>query len=83
MALVPLPRVHLVRYGGCLAPHSKLRAAIIPTPRPQGVAEPAASTASPHWSWARLLKQVFALDMARCPFAIPPSPTAPPEAFPP
>jgi hypothetical protein len=38
--LVPLPRVHLVRYGGCLAPH---------------------------WSWARLLKRMFALDMATCP----------------
>jgi hypothetical protein len=36
-ALVPLPRVHLVRYGGCLAPHSKLRGSITPTPRPQGV----------------------------------------------
>ena len=24
-ALVPLPRVHLVRYGGCLAPHSLRR----------------------------------------------------------
>jgi hypothetical protein len=23
--LVPLPRVHLVRYGGCLAPHSHLQ----------------------------------------------------------
>ena len=23
-ALVPLPRAHLVRYGGCLAPYSKL-----------------------------------------------------------
>ena len=32
-ALVPLPRVHLVRYAGCLAPHSTLREAIIPTPR--------------------------------------------------
>jgi len=32
-ALVPLPRAHLVRYGGCLAPHSKLRHEIIPTPR--------------------------------------------------
>jgi Putative transposase len=67
-ALVPLPRVHLVRYGGCLAPHSHLRGAIIPTPRQQGVDEPEASTASPCWSWARLLKRVFALDMARCPF---------------
>jgi hypothetical protein len=23
---------------------------------------------APHWSWARLLKRVFALDMATCPF---------------
>ena len=36
-ALVPLLRVHLVRYAGCLAPHSKLRETIIPTPRQQGV----------------------------------------------
>jgi hypothetical protein len=47
-ALVPLPRVHLVRYGGCLAPHSKLRGAIIPTPRQQGMEESAARTPSPH-----------------------------------
>jgi hypothetical protein len=67
-ALVPLPRVHLVRYAGCLAPHSALREAIIPTPRQQGVEEQEASTASPHWSWARLLKRVFALELARCPF---------------
>jgi hypothetical protein len=67
-ALVPLPRVHLVRYGGCLAPHSHLRGAIIPTPRQQGVEEQEDSTASPCWSWARLLKRVFAVDMARCPW---------------
>ena len=34
-ALVPLPRVHLVRYGGCWAPHSRRRGAITPTPRQQ------------------------------------------------
>jgi hypothetical protein len=67
-ALVPLPRMHLVRYGGYLAPHGHLRGAIIPTPRQQGVDEPEANTESPRWSWARLLKRVFALDMARCPF---------------
>jgi hypothetical protein len=66
-ALVPLPRLHQLRYGGCLAPHSKLRAAIIPTPRQQGVEEHEGSTASPNWSWARLLKRVFAIDMERCP----------------
>ena len=67
-ALVPLPRAHLVRYGGCLAPHSHLRGAIIPTPRQQGVDEEATDTRSPRWSWARLLKRVFALDMAHCPW---------------
>jgi len=53
-ALVPLPRVHLVRYGGCLAPHSHLRGAIIPTPRQQGVDEEETDTESPRWSWTRL-----------------------------
>jgi hypothetical protein len=66
-ALVPLPRVYLVRYGGCLAPHSQLRGAIIPTPRQQGMAEHETSTGTPRWIWARLLKRVFALDMATCP----------------
>jgi hypothetical protein len=49
-ALVPLPRVHLVRYAGCLAPHSQLRGAIIPTPRQQGVDEDEAKTGTPSWS---------------------------------
>ncbi len=66
--LVPLPRMHLVRYGGCLAPHSHLRGAIIPTSRQQGMDEEETDTGSPRWSWARLLKRVFALDMARCPW---------------
>ncbi len=67
-ALVPLPRVHLIRYGGCVAPHSQRRGAIIPTPRQQGVDGHEATTGTAHWSWARLLGRVFALDMATCPF---------------
>jgi len=67
-ALVPLPRVHLVRYGGCLAPHSHLRGAIIPTPRQQGRDEEATDTGSPRWTWARRRKRVLALAMARCPW---------------
>jgi Putative transposase len=67
-ALVPLPHVHLVRYGGCLAPHNHLRRSIIPTPRQQGMEEREATITSPHWSWARLLQRVFALDLAHCPF---------------
>jgi hypothetical protein len=65
-ALVPLPRVHLVRYAGCLAPHSKLRAAVIPTPRQQGVDGDESKTGTPYWNWARLLGRVFDLDMATC-----------------
>ena len=65
-ALVPLPRAHLVRYGGCLAPHSTRRAAIIPTTRQQGVDGAAAKTGPPYWHWARLLGCVFAVDMATC-----------------
>jgi hypothetical protein len=67
-ALVPLPHVHLVRYGGCLAPHSHLRGAILPTPRQQGLDEPEACPPAPRWSWARLLQRVLALDMAHCPW---------------
>ena len=67
-ALVPLPRAHLVRYGGCLAPHSKLRHAIIPTPRQQGVDDDQTKTGTPDWTWARLLGRVFHLDMTTCPF---------------
>src|SRR2546428_13597153 len=61
-ALVPLPHVHLVRYGGCLAPHSHLRGSVIPTPRQQGV-DAETETGSPCWSWARLLHRVFAFDL--------------------
>ena len=51
-AIVPLPRAHLVRYAGCLAPHSKLRATIIPTPRQQGVGGEETKTGTPYWNWA-------------------------------
>jgi hypothetical protein len=67
VALVPLPRMHLVRYGGCLAPHSQLRRLITPTPRQQGMEAPEAGSASSRWGWARLLKRVFAFDLERCP----------------
>jgi Putative transposase len=35
-ALVPPPRMHLTRYHGVLAPHSKLRAAVTPAARGKG-----------------------------------------------
>jgi hypothetical protein len=67
-ALVPLPRVHLVRYGGCLAPHSHLRGAIRPTLRQQGLDGAEAHTGTPYWPWARLLGRVFGLERRTCPF---------------
>src|SRR6266705_2631380 len=67
-AIVPLPRAHLVRYAGCLAPHSKLRDAIMPTPRQPGADGDETQTGTPYWHWARLLGRVFDLDMATCPF---------------
>jgi hypothetical protein len=62
-----LPRAHLVRSAGCLAPPSTLRAAIMPTPRQQGVDGEESQTGTPYWHWARLLGRVFALAMATCP----------------
>jgi hypothetical protein len=67
-ALVPLPHVHLVRYGGCLAPHSHLRGSVIPTPRQQGLDGAEAPPGTPYWPWARLLGRVFGRDIATCPF---------------
>jgi hypothetical protein len=67
-ALVPLPHVHLVRYSGCLAPHSHLRGSIIPTPRQQGLDGEEVHTGTPYWPWAKLLGRVFGLDMSTCPF---------------
>jgi len=67
-ALIPLPHVHLVRYGGCLAPHSHVRGSVIPTPRQQGVDGEDAPPGTPYWTWARLLKRVFALEMGTCPW---------------
>jgi Putative transposase len=67
-ALVPLPHVHLVRYGGCLAPHSHLRGSIIPTPRQQGIDGAETERDTPYWTWAQLLGRVFHLEMITCPF---------------
>jgi hypothetical protein len=77
-ALVPRPRLHLIRFHGVLAPNAKLRPLVVP----QGphVQEPASEAAAPaecevdtvqarpnRISWARLLKRVFDIDMQHCP----------------
>ena len=55
-----------VCYSGCLAPHSKLREAVRPTPRQQGQ-QAEAPLSTPYWHWARLLNRVFGLEMTTCP----------------
>jgi len=72
-ALVPRPRLHLIRFHGVLAPNAKLRSAIVPgattahsagTPEPTETLQPSAPA---HLSWARLLKRVFDIDLEHCP----------------
>ena len=70
-ALVPRPRLHLIRFHGVLAPNAKLRSEIIPSPVEQAT-EPHAITrkaqgAPARMSWARLLKRVFDIDIDHCP----------------
>ena len=66
-ALVPRPRLHLIRFHAVLAPNAKLRREIIPSPVAQAT-EPAcdhahAQGAPARMSWARLLKRVFDIDI--------------------
>jgi Putative transposase len=69
-ALVPRPRVHLIRFHGVLAPHAKLRAAIVPSPADDITGHAAdhvhARSAPARISWARLLKRVFDIDIEHC-----------------
>lgn len=75
-ALVPPPRMHLSRYHGVFAPHSKLRAAVTSARRgmgaPKQAAVPAAEPAKPPtprhvaMNWARRLKRVFGIEIEGC-----------------
>ena len=68
-ALVPRPRLHLIRFHGVLAPNAGLRAAIVPGPpeKPGDDAAHDAHEAPARMSWARLLKRVFGIDLEHCP----------------
>jgi hypothetical protein len=71
-ALVPPPRMHLTRYHGVFAPHSKLRAAITPAGRGAGAkgakpdAEAPAVPKHVAMSWAQRLKRVFGIEIECC-----------------
>jgi hypothetical protein len=69
-ALVPRPRLNLIRFHGVLAPNAKLRPQIIPN-RPASAADDLGDAShhpsSARISWARLLKRVFDIDIEHCP----------------
>ena len=52
-ALVPRPRLHLIRFHGVLAPNARLRAAIVPSP-PENTTEHAADHAHAQGAPARM-----------------------------
>lgn len=77
-ALVPRPRLHLIRFHGVLAPNAKLRAKVVPQPldelaqkvplREGSEAEhDKARGRSMRLGWAKLLKRVFNLNLEHCP----------------
>lgn len=86
-ALVPAPRVHLVRFHGVLAPAAAWRPLIIPSANVESpVADCGPASAKPpvscnveqqparepvcpprrNYSWAQLMKRVFAIDVLQC-----------------
>ena len=68
-ALVSKPRVHLTRYHGVFAPHSRWRAQITPAGRGSGAqAVDTRTPAERHraMNWAQRLKRVFKLDLQSC-----------------
>ena len=69
-ALVPRPRLHLIRFHGVLAPNTKLRSQVVPVPAQQttkgeGDCDHARSLPV-RMTWARLLKRVFDIDIEQC-----------------
>jgi hypothetical protein len=71
-ALVPPPRMHLTRFHGVFAPHSKLRAAVTPAHRglgsKAGPADPDKPITPRHvaMTWAQRLKRVFGIEINTC-----------------
>ncbi len=72
-ALVPRPRLHLIRFHGVLAPNAALRPQIVPgetdqtTVSSKEAGDSLAASTRARLSWAQLLKRVFAIDRATCP----------------
>ena len=78
-ALVPRPRLHLIRFHGVLATNAKLRSLVVPQRPPKDEQAPGVAASGVQCeaetvqvrpariSWARLHKRVFDIDRQRCP----------------
>jgi hypothetical protein len=75
-ALVPRPRLHLIRFHGVLAPNAKWRSKVVPQSQDNAKALNATATDCQELpehgrpmrlGWAKLLKRVFNLDLTHCP----------------
>lgn len=73
-ALVPPPRVHLVRYAGVFAPNHKLRALVVltktaeETPACEHAPDvPSTLSTKRRQRWAQLMARVFDIDVRQCP----------------
>lgn len=68
-AIVPRPRVHLIRFHGVLAPHYKHRKMVVPKlkPKPEPKEPDGKTKSNSRISWARLLARVFNIDVETCP----------------
>ena len=69
-ALVPRPRLHLIRFHGVLAPNAKLRSQVVPVPAQKTTAGEGdcnhQHSGPVRMTWARLLKRVFDIDIEQC-----------------
>lgn len=69
VALIPPPRQNQIRFHGIFAPRHRLRARIVPTPRPSsddGERTDDCCRGS-RMSWARLMRRVFDFEVMTCP----------------
>lgn len=68
-ALVPIPRVNLIRFHGLFAPNNKYRDAIVPGKKEQATVDTDIKTESEKriaMNWAMRLKRAFDIDIKTC-----------------
>ena len=70
-AIVPRPKIHLIRFAGVFAPHYKYRSEVAPKPKQLSLVDELIEAktkpkSKSRVSWARLLKRVFNIDVTKC-----------------